>query len=97
MPKLRIFYALIEEYEGQWALVFPDLPGVTVVGDSRADVVERGDATLAATLALHEVYPGSFQAGREARVAAWQGTRGDAGLRQGRGLHQTQKRFASLI
>lgn len=61
MPKLRIFYALIEEYEGQWTLVFPDLPGVTVVGDSRADVVERGDTTLTATLALHEIFPASYE------------------------------------
>lgn len=60
MPKLRVFYALVEEYEGLWTLVFPDLPGVSVTGDSRADVIDRGDKALAAVLAAQDVYPASY-------------------------------------
>jgi predicted RNase H-like HicB family nuclease len=61
MPKLRVFYALIEEYEGQWMLTFPDLPDIKVTADSRSEVVERGDVALQAALADAEVYPGSYE------------------------------------
>ena len=61
MPKLRVFYALVEEYEGQWMLTFPDLPGVTVVGDSREEVLDAGDKALHDALEGDpNLYPSSY-------------------------------------
>lgn len=61
MPKLRVFYALVEEYEGQWTITFPDLPGVTAIAESRDEVIAAGDEALHRALAENpDVYPSSY-------------------------------------
>lgn len=61
MPKPRVFYALIENYDDRWTLVFPDLPGVTIVGDTREQVLASGDIALHSALAADpNLYPSSY-------------------------------------